>query len=223
MKILLAEDDRILADGLKTALSRAGYRVDAVANGSDIDHILSIAQYDLLILDLGLPGMDGVQVLQNIRKRKQQLPVLIVTARDTLEDRVQGLDLGADDYMTKPFDLPELEARVRALIRRGQSGVMSQELTLGEICLDLVGQRVSVRQEPISLSAKEVHLVEVFLRNVGRVISKDQLIEYLYGWEEDVSPNALEVAIHRLRKKLGPYGFNLQTIRGLGYLVEKGK
>lgn len=223
MKILLAEDDYILADGLKTALSRAGYRVDAVANGNDADYALSLAQYDLLILDLGLPGKDGIQVLRNVRERKQQLPVLILTALDNLADRVHGLDLGADDYMTKPFDLPELEARVRALIRRVQSGGLSQELTLGDIRLDIVGQRLFVQGNPIALSAKEFHLLEVFLRNVGRVISKEQLIEHLYGWEEDVSPNALEVAIHRLRKKLGAYGFNLQTIRGLGYLLEKGK
>jgi two-component system OmpR family response regulator len=164
--------------------------------------------------------MDGADVLKNARSQGEQLPILILTARDTLEDRVNGLDFGADDYMTKPFELPEFEARVRALIRRGQLRQDNKTLELGAICLDVVGQRVFADGKPIPLTANEINLLEIFLRNTGRVLSKEQLIEYLYGWEDDGTPNALEVAIHRLRKKLGAYGFQLKTVRGLGYLIE---
>lgn len=220
MRILLAEDDRILSDGLTKALEQSGYAVDSVGAGDDADYALTAVPYDLLILDLGLPRLDGLDVLKNLRARSSSVPVLVLTARDTLEDRVVGLDLGADDYLTKPFDLPELEARVRALIRRGHFR-SNNEIAYGVLRFDTVGRRVYADGKPLELSAREIGLLEVFLTHAGRVVSKEQLMEHLYGWEEEVGPNAIEVSVHRLRKKLEPFGFNLQTIRGLGYLVEE--
>lgn len=220
MRILLAEDDRILSDGLSKLLARSGYVVDAVMAGDDADFALQTAPYDLVVLDLGLPKMDGLEVLQNVRRRNSRVPVLILTARDTLADRVRGLDLGADDYLTKPFDLPELEARIRALIRR-QHFDAHNELVYGALRFDTVGRRLYAGTEPVELSAREVGLLEVLLKHVGQVVSKEQVMENLYGWEEEVGFNAIEVSIHRLRKKLSPYGFQLKTIRGLGYLLEE--
>jgi two-component system OmpR family response regulator len=181
---------------------------------------LETTSFDLLILDLGLPKLDGLEVLRRMRARNQALPVLIVTARDRLEDRVSGLDFGADDYMTKPFDLPELEARVRALLRRGRGGSNSVEVVYGALRFDTVGRRVTVNDQPIDLSAKELAVLEVLLQRGGSVVSKEQLIEHMYGWDEEVSHNAMEVNVHRLRKKLEPSGMNIRTIRGLGYVLE---
>ncbi len=219
MRILLVEDDEILSDGISKALKQSGYAVDHVASGLDADHALGTSSFDALILDLGLPQLDGLEVLRRLRSRKDKLPVLILTARDRLEDRVTGLDFGADDYLTKPFDLPELEARVRALLRRGQaSGDM--ELVCGPLKFHTVAKRVTANEQPIELSAKELAMLEVLLVRTGIVVSKEQLIEHTYGWDEEVSHNAIEVNIHRLRKKLEPVGVNIRSIRGLGYLLE---
>jgi two-component system OmpR family response regulator len=220
MRILLGEDDELLSDGISKALRQAGYAVDQVSTGHDADHALETTSFDLLILDLGLPKLDGLEVLRRMRARNQALPVLIVTARDRLEDRVTGLDFGADDYMTKPFDLPELEARVRALLRRGRGGSNSVEVVYGPLRFDTVGRRVMVNDQPIDLSAKELAVLEVLLQRGGSVVSKEQLIEHMYGWDEEVSHNAMEVNVHRLRKKLEPSGMNIRTIRGLGYVLE---
>jgi two-component system OmpR family response regulator len=220
MRILLGEDDELLSDGISKALRQAGYAVDQVSSGNDADHALETTSFDLLILDLGLPKLDGLEVLRRMRARNQALPVLIVTARDRLEDRVSGLDFGADDYMTKPFDLPELEARVRALLRRGRGGSNSVEVVYGALRFDTVGRRVTVNDQPIDLSAKELAVLEVLLQRGGSVVSKEQLIEHMYGWDEEVSHNAMEVNVHRLRKKLEPSGMNIRTIRGLGYVLE---
>lgn len=220
MRILLGEDDELLSDGISKALRQAGYAVDQVSTGNDADHALETTSFDLLILDLGLPKLDGLEVLRRMRARNQALPVLIVTARDRLEDRVSGLDFGADDYMTKPFDLPELEARVRALLRRGRGGSNSVEVVYGALRFDTVGRRVTVNDQPIDLSAKELAVLEVLLQRGGSVVSKEQLIEHMYGWDEEVSHNAMEVNVHRLRKKLEPSGMNIRTIRGLGYVLE---
>jgi two-component system, OmpR family, response regulator len=157
--------------------------------------------------------------LRRLRTRKQVLPVLILTARDRLEDRVTGLDFGADDYLTKPFDLPELEARVRALLRRGRVAA-DVEVVYGALRFDTVGRRVTVHDQQLELSARELAVLEILLQRGGKVVSKEQLIEHMYGWDEEVSHNAMEVNVHRLRKKLEAAGINIRTIRGLGYLLE---
>ncbi len=220
MRILIVEDDSVLADGLTRTLRHADYAVDAAASGVDADNVLAAQAYDLVILDLGLPGLDGFEVLRRMRRRGSSIPVLVLTARDALQDRVKGLDLGADDYMIKPFDLPELEARVRALIRRGQSGGASV-LTHGALVLDTAGRRATLASEPLDLSARELGVLEVLMMRSGRVVNKEQLADQLYGWDEGVGPNAIEVYVHRLRKKLEPAGVSIRTIRGLGYLLEK--
>jgi DNA-binding response OmpR family regulator len=219
MRILLAEDDEILSDGISKALSHCGFSVDKVKSGSDADSALAAAGFDLAILDIGLPGLDGFEVLKRLRSRGKRLPVLILTARDGLDDRVAGLDLGADDYITKPFHLPELEARVRALIRRSNYGA-ENEITYGPIKFDVSGRSVTVADEPVEFSARELGVLEMLLQRPGRVISKEQLMEHMYGWDNEVSPNAIEVFIHRLRKRLEPFGIGIRTVRGLGYLLE---
>jgi two-component system OmpR family response regulator len=220
MRVLIVEDDSVLADGLTRSLRGAEYAVDCVASGDQADHILISQGYDLVILDLGLPRLDGYEVLRRLRRRGVKVPVLVLTARDALNDRVRGLDLGADDYLTKPFDLPELEARVRALIRRGQAGG-SSVLEHGPLTLDVGGRRATLNGSPLDLSARELGVLEVLLMRSGRVVNKDQLAEQLYGWDEEVGPNAIEVYVHRLRRKLEPAGITIRTIRGLGYLLER--
>jgi two-component system, OmpR family, response regulator len=220
MRVLIAEDDPVLADGLTRSLRGSDYAVDCVSDGGEADHVLTAQNYDLVILDIGLPRLDGYEVLRRLRRRGSKTPVLILTARDALDDRVKGLDLGGDDYITKPFDLPELEARVRALIRRGQSGGGSV-LSHGTLTLDTVGRRATLAGEPLDLSARELGVLEVLMLRSGRVVNKDQLAEQLYGWDEEVGPNAIEVYVHRLRRKLEPAGVTIRTIRGLGYLLEK--
>jgi two-component system, OmpR family, response regulator len=221
MRILIVEDDSVLADGLMRSLRHADYAVDCATSGADADHVLAAQAYDLVILDIGLPALDGFEVLKRLRRRGAAVPVLVLTARDAMEDRVKGLDLGADDYMSKPFDLPELEARVRALIRRGQSGGGSL-LAHGALVLDTAGRRATLEGQPLNLSARELGVLEVLMMRSGRVVSKEQLAEQLYGWDEEVGPNAIEVYVHRLRRKLEPAGVIIRTIRGLGYLLEKG-
>jgi two-component system OmpR family response regulator len=220
MRILIVEDDPVLADGLTRSLRQSDYAVDCVSDGAEADHVLASQAFDLVILDLGLPKVDGLEMLRRARRRGSRVPVLILTARDTLEDRVKGLDLGADDYLTKPFDLPELEARVRALIRRGQSGGSSL-LSHGALTLDTSGRRATLNGEPLDLSGRELGVLEVLMLRSGRVVNKEQLTEQLYGWDEEVGANAIEVYVHRLRKKLEPAGVSIRTIRGLGYLLEK--
>ena len=219
-RILIVEDDPVLSDGLTRSLRESDYAVDSATDGAEADQILSTHSFDLVILDLGLPKLEGYEVLRRLRRRGSKTPVLILTALDALEDRVKGLDLGADDYLTKPFDLPELEARVRALIRRGHSGGGSL-LSHGALTLDIAGRRALLDGEPLELSAREIGVLEVLMLRSGRVVNKDQLAEELYGWDEEVSANAIEVYVHRLRRKLEPAGVTIRTIRGLGYLLEK--
>lgn len=220
MRIFVAEDDAVLADGLQQSLRQAGYAVDLVRTGSEADSALLHAVYDLVILDIGLPKLDGFEVLRRLRGRGTVVPVLILTARDAVEDRVKGLDLGADDYLTKPFALQELEARVRALLRRGQSA-SSAVIPYGPLRYDSSTRQVIVDDTPIELSARELAVLESLLLSTGKVVSKEQLVEKLCDWGEQVGTNAIEVYVHRLRKKLESVGVEIKTIRGLGYLMEK--
>jgi two-component system, OmpR family, response regulator len=218
MRLLIAEDDPILADGLLHSLRRAGYAVDCVADGVAADAALAADTFDLLILDLGLPRMPGLDVLKRLRARRFTLPVLILTARDSTDDRVKGLDLGADDYLSKPFDLAELEARVRALTRRAGHGGRAL-VELGDLTFDTVGRVARLRGEPLELSARELSLFELLLARAGRMVSKQQIVDHLCQWGEEVSANAIEVYVHRLRRKLEPGGVYITTLRGLGYCL----
>jgi DNA-binding response OmpR family regulator len=219
MRILIAEDDAIIADGLARSLRQGGYAVDWAPNGLDADAALLTATYDLLILDLGLPRLPGLEVLKRLRARGSQLPVLILTALDGTGDRVRGLDLGADDYMAKPFELAELEARVRALTRRS-AGTMPT-IQCGALTYDQVGRVAQIEGQTVELSAREIGLLEILLNRMGRLVSKDQLVDHLCGWGDEVSHNAIEVYVHRLRKKLEAGGVKIATVRGLGYCLER--
>ncbi len=220
MRILIAEDDVSLTEGLTHSLRQAGYAVDCVRTGAEADAAALASEFDLLILDLGLPKMSGLEVLQRLRARQSKVPVLILTALDGVQDRVRGLDLGADDYLAKPFALNELEARVRALTRRGQvgSGTVTRH---GDLTYDQVGKVAEIRGKNLDLSARELALLEVLLQRAGRLVSKEQLVDHLCQWGEEVSDNAIEVYVHRLRRKLEPGGVKIITVRGLGYRIEK--
>jgi DNA-binding response OmpR family regulator len=219
MRILIAEDDAIIADGLSKSLRQGGYAVDWAPNGLDAEAAMMTATYDLLILDLGLPKLSGLEVLKRLRARNSQLPVLVLTALDGTGDRVKGLDLGADDYMVKPFELAELEARVRALTRR--SAGTAPVIQCGSLSFDQVGRVAHINEQALDLSAREIGLLEVLLTRMGRLVSKDQLVDHLCGWGEEVSHNAIEVYVHRLRKKLESGGVKIATVRGLGYCLER--
>lgn len=220
MRILLAEDDSVLADGLTRSLRQSGFVTDCVKNGLEADSALSTQDFDLLILDLGLPKMSGLEVLQRLRARNSRLPVLILTAGDSIEQRVKGLDLGADDFMAKPFALSELEARVRALTRRGAGGGPTV-IKHGPLSYDQVGRIAYINEQMLDLSARELGLLEVLLQRSGRLVSKEQLVDHLCEWSEEVSNNAIEVYVHRLRKKIEIGGLRIATVRGLGYCLEK--
>jgi two-component system, OmpR family, response regulator len=220
MRILVAEDDAVLAEALQRSLRESGHAVDWVKNGAEAEGAVTLEDFDLLILDLGLPKTSGLDVLKRLRARDSRLPVLILTAADGVRDRVRGLDAGADDYLAKPFDLSELEARVRALTRRGMAGGATL-LRHGALAYDQVGRVARLNGEPLELSARELNLLEILLQRSGRLVSKDQLVSHLCEWGEEVSPNAIEVYVHRLRKKLEPGGVRIVTVRGLGYSLEK--
>jgi two-component system OmpR family response regulator len=220
MRILIAEDDEVLADGLCNSMRHSGYAVDCVKDGLAAKLILSGEQpFDLVILDLGLPKLDGFSVLRSLRDNNRQVPVIILTARDEEGDRVKGLDLGADDYMIKPFSLPELEARVRALIRRGQCG-MNPVYACGKLTFDSVARRTMIDGVSLELTTREMSVLEALMMRTGWVVSKEQLLERLYSYSEEASNNAIEVYIHRLRKKIEPAGVTIRTIRGLGYVID---
>ena len=218
MRLLLIEDDVALGEGIHQALSSEGYTVDWVKDGTSALHALLSEGFDLAILDLGLPKLDGLTVLKRLRESGSALPVLILTARDATEDRIAGLDAGADDYLIKPFDLSELKARLRALLRRsaGRARVVIEH---AGISLDPTTQQVTYHKEPVSLTPKEYQLLYELLSPPGRVMTRERLIQLLYGWNEEAESNTLEVHIHHLRKKFSTE--LIRTVRGVGYLVDK--
>jgi two-component system OmpR family response regulator len=221
MRILVAEDDAAIAAAIGPALQAAGHAVDAVADGQHADRALQSGSFDLLVLDLGLPGLDGAEVLKRMRDRGTGIPVLVITARDALNDRVRVLDLGADDYLVKPFALSEFEARVRALVRRAANRG-APELRIGHLVLDLAGQRVSRDGRPLDLTRREFGLLAALATRQDKVTSRPQLVEAVCGWDDELTDNGLDIAIYRVRRKLQGCGVMIRTIRGLGYLLEEG-
>jgi two-component system OmpR family response regulator len=219
MRVLVIEDEAAIADAIGAALANAGHAVDRLANGRQADLALRDHPYDLIVLDLGLPDIDGIQLLARLRARADAVPVLIVTAREALEERVHALDLGADDYLVKPFALREFEARVRALLRRRTTqGV--PELHLGRLRLDLPRRRAQVGQQLLELTPREFGLLEALVARLDRVISREQLIEALCSWDTTLTDNGLDIAVYRLRRKLEGSKVRIRTVRGLGYLLE---
>lgn len=220
MRVLLVEDTKGLADAVAKALRGSGYAVDHVETGEDAEAALGAFPYDAVILDLNLPGIDGLQVLGRIRERGEEIPVLVLTARGSLDERIKGLDLGADDYLTKPFEISELEARLRAIIRRG-FGRKESVLRAGRIAFDTVHRSARFDDRDMNLPKRELLLLEALLYRVGRVISKDQLAESMTEFDDELSPSAVELYISRLRKRLSPAGIKIRAIRGLGYVLEE--
>ncbi len=218
MRILLAEDDRLLGDGLAAGLRQLGFQPDWVEDGEQARLALETETYEAMVLDLGLPRLDGLLLLEQLRRKGVHVPVLVLTARDAKHDKLACFAAGADDYLIKPVDLDELAARLRALIRRSH-GRASPELVVGSVSLDSAGRRVRCKGEPVELSARELGILEMLMEHAGQVVSRSQLEAALYGWGEGIESNAVEVHIHHLRKKLGSEF--IRTLRGIGYMVEK--
>ena len=224
MRLLLVEDDVMVASGIKLGLSDAGYAVDWVGNAERALEVTQAEAFDIAVIDIGLPTMDGLALTQRLRKEGHAMPVLILTARDALQDRVQGLDMGADDYMIKPFELPELLARLRALLRRSQAAT-SAILGFGPLELDTAQRQACIRVEggvahPLELGPREWTVMEYLLLQAPKPANKDKLLQALTGWDKEITPNAVEVYISRLRGKLEPHGIALRAIRGFGYRLE---
>lgn len=221
MQLLLVEDDALLAESIGASLRQQGHVVDHLARCEDAIHSLSLLDYDLLLLDLGLPDGDGSQILKMLRQRQDNTPVLVLTARDSLEDRVRGLDQGADDYLTKPFSLIELQARVRALLRRSQQR-LGNLLRLGQVRVDVDSAAAFIGEVPLELPRRELKLLECLMLNAGKIVTRATLEQRLFGFEA-VGANALEVYVSRLRKRLAGSGVEIRTVRGLGYRLEEVK
>jgi len=218
MRLLLVEDDLLLGRGIVDAFHRQGDSIDWLQNGRLGLEALRTTAFDLAVLDLGLPELDGLEVLRQARRYGVDTPILILTARDQVDDRVRGLDAGADDYLIKPFDLNELNARIRALVRR-RAGVSAPRLEMHGVCIDPASREITFQGQPVTLSRREYALLSEFFHNPGRILTREQLVERLYSWDERVESNAIEVHVHHLRKK---FGSNLiKTVRGVGYRVEK--
>ena len=220
VRILVVEDNRTLADGLLAVLRSSGYAVDVVHDGVSALAALATESFDLVVLDLSLPEMDGLDVLRELRAGGNRSAVLVLTARGALDERIRGLDLGADDYMTKPFEVAELEARVRVLLRR-QSGLRSASISFGPLELDTSSQTLSAGGRPLDVPARELQLIETLLRRAGAVVSKQAIIESLADFDDDLSANAVEQYVSRLRRKLAPHGLTIRTARGLGYYLDR--
>ena len=220
MRILVVEDNKTLAGGLAAVLRVAGYAVDVVHDGVSAEAVLAAESFDLVVLDLSLPQLDGLDVLRGMRARKNASAVLILTARGALDERVRGLDLGADDYMTKPFEVSELEARVRVLLRR-QAGLHDASISFGDIKLDTVSRTLSAFGQPLDLPSRELSVLETLLLRAGKVVAKQSIIESLAAFDEDLSENAVEQYISRLRRRLAPYALTVRVARGLGYYLDR--
>jgi two-component system, OmpR family, response regulator QseB len=218
MRVLLVEDDAMIAQGVQTALRQGGFAVDWMRDGKSADNALQTSDFDVVLLDLGLPQRDGIEVLRELRKRGDSTPVIIVTARDEVQHRVAGLDAGADDYIVKPFDLDEVMARMRSVLRRA-AGRGDSSIQHGELKLDPVSHTVERSGVQVNLSAHEFGVLEALLQRPGAVLSRQQLEDRLYGWDAEIGSNAIEVYIHGLRRKLGSEA--IQTLRGVGYFIPK--
>lgn len=222
MRVLLVEDDAALAAGIVEGLERAGMSVDHLDAAEPAESALALTAYDLAIVDLGLPGMDGLELIRRVRSRKLPIPILILTARDGLDDRVKGLDIGADDYLVKPFLLPELQARARALIRRGGAAT-SSTLTIGPLTLDLGLRTASLDGTELELTGREWDVLQHLMLAAPKVLSKKKLMESLGSWDSEISPNAIEIYVSRLRAKLADSGVTIRTVRGIGYRLESAE
>lgn len=220
MRILLVEDNQVLAEGLVALLRGSGYAVDWVSDGASAVAATATESFDLVILDLNLPEMDGISVLRSMRARQEKAAVLILTARGTPEERVKGLDLGADDYMIKPFDVSEFEARVRVLLRR-QAGLRSSTVDYGKVSFDLTSRTFSAEGVPLDIPARELGILELLFMRAGKVVAKEAIMQSLAGFDDELSGNAIEQYVSRLRKRLGPHGLTVKTARGIGYYLER--
>ena len=220
MRLLLVEDNDTLADAVSRSLAKQDHAVDVLKEGDYADQVLATQTYDLVILDLTLPNLDGLEVLRNLRRRGSDCPVLILTARTEVKERVTGLDLGADDYLTKPFALEELEARVRAMLRRRGGKAKSAVLTHGVLSFDTQSRTCRMEGRNIDLTPRERSLLEVLLHRCGKVVSKEQIAESIFSFDDEASLSSIEIYVHRLRKKLAHPGVNIRTVRGLGYLLD---
>lgn len=218
MRLLILEDNRSLSEWLARLLRRENYVVDCVPDGETIIEGVDLAPYDLAIVDLGLPGIGGIEVVRHIRRAKHMLPILILTAEDALKSRVEGLNAGADDYVTKPFEVEELEARIRALLRRS-GGTVQEALVFGPLSLDPDSRAIALAGAPLALTPREHAILETLLRRAGKTVSKEVLLDAAYGHGEEVSPAAIEVAVHRLRRKLEGTSVGIATLRGFGYIL----
>lgn len=219
LRILLVEDNDTLADGLSAILRGSGYAVDIVSDGLSAEAAATAQNFDLIILDLNLPEMDGLDVLRSIRARQNQAAVMILTARGAPEERVRGLDLGADDYLTKPFEISELEARIRVLLRR-QAGLRTSRVEFGGLTFDLTSRTFTAANRPIDIPARELGLLELLFLRAGKVVSKETIIDSLTGFDDDLSANAIEQYVSRLRKRLQSHGLTIRTARGIGYYLD---
>jgi two-component system OmpR family response regulator len=219
VRILIVEDDATLATGIARILEGEGHAIDVIARGEEAVLGARHERFDMIILDVGLPGIDGFEVLRRLRAAGQKIPVLVLTARDALDDRVRGLDLGADDYMAKPFAMPELAARVRALVRRSQAQT-GPKIVHGPLVLDTLARRAYLDGDPLDLAAREWAVLEVLLARIEKIVSKESIIQAVASWGEELTPNAIEVYVSRLRAKLEPSGVRIRTVRGFGYMLE---
>ncbi len=220
MRILVVEDDSLVANGIKQGLTNAGYTVDVAKTAASAERYLLGENFDLAIVDIGLPDTDGLTLVQRLRHRKMHLPVLVLTARGSMEDTIVGLDTGADDYMTKPFRLPELIARIRALIRRAHS-VSSTELQHDQLMLNTSSHTATLHGKPLLLTRREWAILEILLLESPKVVSKDKLLQNLTGWDKNITPNAIEVHVSRLRAKIELGGIEIRTVRGIGYRIDQ--
>lgn len=224
MRVMLVEDDPALADTISRVLkSQVDAQVDWTARGEPVAASLQSDDYDLLVLDIGLPGIDGFEVLRRVRTAGLRLPVLVLTGREAIDDRVHGLELGADDYMVKPFALPEMVARAKALVRRARGQSAGAQTTVAQLVMDASARRVWVAGQEVELPSREWQLLEYLLRHLDKIVSKEHLVSSLSGWESDVSDNAVEVYVSRLRGKLAGSGLRIRTVRGFGYLLEEAQ